>query len=134
MFKEFLFLTFDSEAARVAGLPVRLLNYLLLTLIALTVVMSIKAVGIVLVSALIVAPAAAAQQLTLDFKRMMFYAVGLSILSSWIGLLLSSLLDIASGATIVLTATLVFFISSLLSPHRRHMRRRMAMLHKDVQS
>ncbi len=134
LFKEFLFLTFDSEAARVAGLPVGFLNYLMLTLIALTIVISIKAVGIVLVSALIVAPAAAAQQLTVDFKRMMIYAVGIGVASSWIGLALSSWLDIASGATIVLTATLAFFMCSFLSPHRRNLRRRMAALHNNVQS
>lgn len=132
LFKEFLFLTFDSEAAEVAGLPVRLLNYLMLTLIALTIVVSIKAVGIVLVSALIVAPAAAANQLTDDFKRMMILSVILGIASTWIGLLLSSLLDIASGATIVLVATLIFFICSTLSPNRRTMRQRVRGLQKDM--
>ena len=132
LFKEFLFLTFDSEAAQVAGLPVRFLNYLMLTLISLTVVMSIKAVGIVLVSALIVAPAAAANQLTDDFKQMMLLAALLGVASTWIGLILSSLLDIASGATIVITATIIFFLCSLFSPHRRTLRRRLALLKKNV--
>jgi ABC-type Mn2+/Zn2+ transport system permease subunit len=131
-FKEFLFLTFDSEAAEVAGLPVRMLNYLMLTLISLTIVISIKAVGIVLVSALIVAPAAAANQLTDDFKRMMILAVVLGIASTWIGLLLSSMLDIASGATIVLVATIIFFICAGFSPHRRSMRQRLALLKTDM--
>ena len=132
LFKEFLFLTFDSEAAQVAGLPVRLLNYLMLTLIALTVVVSIKAVGIVLVSALIVAPAAAANQLTDDFKRMMILAVIVGVASTWIGLLLSAWLDIASGATIVLVATIVFFLCTAFSPHRRTMKQRVRGLRKDI--
>lgn len=131
-FKEFLFLTFDAEAARVAGLPVRFLNYLMLTLIALTIVLSIKAVGIVLVSALIVAPAAAAHQLTDDFKKMMALSAALGVGSSWIGLLLSSLFDTASGATIVMTATAVFFLCSALSPHRRNLKRQTALVKHTV--
>ena len=132
LFKEFLFLTFDSEAAEVAGLPVRMLNYLMLTLIALTIVISIKAVGIVLVSALIVAPAAAANQLTDDFKKMMLLAIGLGVSSTWIGLMLSSILDIASGAAIVLVATIIFFLCATFSPHRRTMRQRLAGLKRDM--
>lgn len=132
LFKEFLFLTFDSEAASVAGLPVRMLNYLMLTLISLTVVVSIKAVGIVLVSALIVAPAAAANQLTDDFKQMMLLSAALGVASTWLGLLLSSVLDIASGATIVLVATIIFFLCTAFSPHRRTMRQRVKGLQKDM--
>lgn len=132
LYKEFLFLTFDAEAAQVAGLPVRFLNYLMLTLVAITIVMSIKAVGIVLVSALIVAPAASAQQLSQDFKKMMTLSILIGIASTWIGLFVSSLLDIASGATIVATATLIFFFCSIFSPHRRNMRKRMTVLRKNV--
>ncbi len=131
-FKEFLFITFDSEMARVTGLPVRRLNYLMLTLIALTIVISIKAVGIVLVSALIVTPAAAAHQLTNDFRRMVVIAVSLGIAASWIGLFLSALFDIPSGATIVLTATVLFFLCSVLSPHRRRLHIRRDRLEHDV--
>ncbi len=132
LFKEFLFLTFDSEAAQVAGLPVRFLNYLMLTLVAITIVMSIKAVGIVLVSALIVAPAASAHQLTDDFKKMMILSVIIGIASTWIGLFLSSLLDIASGATIVVTATIIFFLCSALSPNRRQSTQRRQALHQQI--
>jgi ABC-type Mn2+/Zn2+ transport system permease subunit len=132
LYKEFLFLTFDTEAAKVTGLPVRFLNYLMLTLVAVTIVMSIKAVGIVLVSALIVAPAASAQQLSEDFKKMMTLSIVLGVASTWIGLFASSLLDIASGATIVITATLIFFLCSLFSPHRRSLRRRMTVLRKTM--
>jgi ABC-type Mn2+/Zn2+ transport system permease subunit len=114
-FKEFLFLTFDAEMAQVVGIPVRKFNYLMLTLIALTVVVSIKAVGIVLVSALIVTPAATASLFTKDFKRLLMYSVLFGVGSCWLGLFLSALGDLPSGATIVLTATLFFFLSSLIT-------------------
>lgn len=134
LFKEFLFFTFDSEAAQVAGLPVRFLNYLMLTLTAITIVMSIKAVGIVLVSALLVAPAAAAHQLTDDFKKMMLLSVLIGVGSTWIGLILSSSFNIASGATIVMTATILFFLCSAFSPNRRNVKRRMVALRKKIES
>jgi ABC-type Mn2+/Zn2+ transport system permease subunit len=76
-------------------------------------------VGIVLVSALIVTPAAAAYQLSEDFRRVMALAVLIGVTSAIGGLLLSYALDTASGATIVLLATLFFFLSALASPRRR---------------
>lgn len=121
-YKELLFITFDPEMAAVGGLPAGRLHLLLLSLMALAIVLSIKVVGIILVSALIVIPAAAAYQLTEDFHRMMLWAVVLGNLSALGGLLLSYQLDTASGATMVLTATALFFLSTLLSPRRRQIR------------
>lgn len=118
-FKELLFITFDPEMARVSGLPADRLYLLLLSLIALTIVLSIKVVGIILVSALIVIPAAAAYQWTEDFRRMMVLAVLIGDTSAVAGLFLSYRLDTASGATMVLTATAIFFLSVLLSPRHR---------------
>ena len=118
-FKELLFVTFDQEMAEVTGVPAVALYYLLLCLIAVTIVISIKVVGVILVEALIVTPAAAAYQLTDDFRPMMAIAVGVGIVSAVAGLFLSYWLNIASGATIVLTATLIFFAATLLSPRRR---------------
>lgn len=108
-YKELLFLTFDEEMAAVAGIPVRPLYFLLVTLIALTVVVAIKVVGIVLVSALLVIPAAAAWQLAYRPHTMMALSVAFGILSTLGGLGLSYVLDTASGATIVLLATTLFF-------------------------
>ena len=121
-FKELLFITFDPEMARVSGLPAGAIYVLLLSLMALTIVLSIKVVGIILVSALIVIPAAAAYQLTEDFRRMMLLAVVIGNLSAIVGLFLSYGLNTASGATMVLTATLIFFLSALLSPRRQRAR------------
>ena len=120
LFKEFLALSFDAEVAAVMGLPVRKLHYLLLVLIAVTVVLSVKSVGVVLVSALIVTPAAAAYQLTVNFRRMMLLSVLFGVGSALSGLLVSYYIDIPSGAGIVLIATLLFFLAWLFSPRRRH--------------
>ncbi|OGO09309.1 MAG: hypothetical protein A2Y61_04170, partial [Chloroflexi bacterium RBG_13_60_13] len=75
LFKEFFFMSFDEEMAAVSGLPVERLYFLLLGLMALTVIVSIKIVGIILVEALLVIPAAAAFQLTRNFVRMMLLSV-----------------------------------------------------------
>ncbi|MDT8323586.1 MAG: metal ABC transporter permease [Bacteroidota bacterium] len=120
LYKEFLALSFDAEVAAVMGLPVRKLHYLLLVLIALTVVLSVKSVGVVLVSALIVTPAAAAWQLTVSFRRMMLLSLFFGIASSVAGLLISWYVDIPSGAGIVLIATLLFFAAWIFSPRRRN--------------
>ncbi len=133
-YKEFLLLTFDPEMARVVGLPVRTLNLLMLTLVALTVVLSIKSVGVVLVSALIVTPAASAFLLTDDFKKMMWLSVGIGVGASWLGLFISIWLNVASGAAIVMTATLVFFLCFLFSPQRRLMKQRMSRLKQLIKS
>jgi ABC-type Mn2+/Zn2+ transport system permease subunit len=119
LFKELMFITFDPEMAEVSGVPAEKLYFLLLSLIAVTVVISIKVVGIVLVSALLITPAAAAYQLSEDFRKMMVLAVVFSLISTVGGLFLSYWLDTASGATIVLLSTLIFFVSALFSPRRR---------------
>jgi ABC-type Mn2+/Zn2+ transport system permease subunit len=122
LFKEFFFMSFDEEMAAVSGLPVQALYFILLGLVALTVIISVKLVGIILVEALLVIPAAAAFQLTRSFVRMMLIAVLVGVLSGVLGLFLSYWWDIASGATIVLTATVIFLLCFLFSPKRRRRR------------
>ncbi len=117
-YKELLFITFDEEMAQVSGVPAGVLYILLLSLIALTVVLGIKIVGIILVSALIVIPAAAAYQLTEDFHRMIVLSVLLGNASTLVGLFLSYWLNTASGATMVLTATVIFFACAAFSRRR----------------
>ncbi|MDP2728360.1 MAG: metal ABC transporter permease [Dehalococcoidia bacterium] len=121
LFKELLFITFDAEMAQVVGLPATVLYFLLLGLMAATIVVSIKVVGIILVEALIVTPAAAAYQLTNDFRRMMALSVAIGVGSSLIGLFLSFWLNTPSGSTMVLTATFAFFLAAVLSPKRRQL-------------
>ncbi|MGC8777083.1 MAG: metal ABC transporter permease [Candidatus Caldatribacteriaceae bacterium] len=112
-FKEFLVVTLDPETAKATGLPVEAFNSLLTVLVATAIVVSIRVVGIVLVSALIVIPAATALRLFQEIKRVMLFAVLLSILSCLLGLLFSFSLNTPSGATIVLLNA-AFFGASLL--------------------
>ncbi|MDO8689016.1 MAG: metal ABC transporter permease [Dehalococcoidia bacterium] len=122
LFKELLFITFDAEMAQVVGLPATALYFLLLGLMAVTVVVSIKVVGIILVEALIVTPAAAAYQITNDFRRMMALSIAIGIGSSVAGLFLSYWINTPSGGTMVLTATFVFFAAAVFSPKRKRFR------------
>ena len=122
LYKELLFITFDAEMAQVVGVPATRIYFLLLGLMAVTIVVSIKVVGIILVEALIVTPAAAAYQLTHDFRSMMALSIGIGVGSSVAGLFLSYFINTPPGGTIVLTATLAFFAAALLSPKRRRLR------------
>jgi ABC-type Mn2+/Zn2+ transport system permease subunit len=117
-YKEVLFATFDPLGAQAAGYPVGLLEYGLLVLVALAIAVSIQVVGIILVVAMLVTPAATAQLLTSRLGRMIGIAVGLSILESIVGLYLSFYGNWASGATIVLVETACFGLALLLSPRR----------------
>lgn len=108
LWKELLYATFDPLGAGAAGLPVRRLDDLLLVLIAVTIVVSLQAVGIVLVVAMITTPAATAQLLVRRFDRMIGVAAVIGVTSGVIGLYASYLLDVASGASIVLVETVLF--------------------------
>ena len=105
---ELLYSTFDPLGGAAAGLPVGRLDYLFLALIALTIVVSLQAVGIILVVAMLVTPAAIGQLVASSFRRLVAVAVAVGTLSPIVGLYLSYWLDSAAGATIVLVETLVF--------------------------
>jgi len=109
-YKELLLLSFDPTVAEAMGYPTQALNYLLLGLIALTIVISIQAVGIILVVALLVTPSATAYLLTERFFRMMILGVLLAALAAVTGLYISYYLNVASGAAIVLVSTCLFFL------------------------
>jgi manganese/iron transport system permease protein len=128
LWKELLYATFDPLGAAASGLRVGALEYLFLALVAITIVISLQAVGIILVVAMLVTPAATAQLLTVRFGAMMSLAVAISIASAVTGLYLSFWLDVASGATIVLTQTSVFLIVLALSPRTGLLRRRNRMV------
>lgn len=118
-YKEFQFMAFDQDMAEASGIPARWLMFLLNTLIALTVVVSLKAVGAVLVYAMILLPAATAYQLTKSLKGMMIVSISAGVLSSTLGMVLSFIFDIPSGPAIVLLATALFFIALFFSPKRK---------------
>ncbi|MFN8387767.1 MAG: metal ABC transporter permease [Anaerolineales bacterium] len=110
-YKEFTTLSFDPILAATLRLPVDLLNNLLLVLIAVTVAVSLQTVGVALMVAMLVTPAATAYLLTKRLPRMMLLAAVFASLSGVTGLYLSYYLSIASGAAIVLTATFFFILA-----------------------
>jgi len=119
--KELYFIAFDQEMAEASGVPARKMFFLLLTLIALTVVVSLKTVGAILVFAMILIPASTAYQLTHSLTTLTWYSVVIGITTSVTGVVISALWDVPSGPAIVLLATTVFFLSILFSPKRtRH--------------
>jgi len=124
-FKELLFIAFDRETAIASGLPVRSVDYAFLIFLALVVVISIKLVGIILVSALLVIPAATGMQLSRNFRGVLVAAEVAGITSVAVGLYLSYLFDVASGACIVLVLFFLFLLSYALSPRRQYMQRRL---------
>ena len=131
LWKELLYATFDALGAAASGINTGRLEYLFLALVALTIVVSLQAVGIILVVAMLVTPAAAAQLLTVRFTRVMLLAGVIGIASAVAGLYLSYWLDVASGATIVLVQTATFLVVLGFGPRgllaqRRHRERAVA--------
>lgn len=117
-YKEFLVLAFDPMLARTLRLPTTFLRYLLLALIAVTIVVALQVVGIALMLAMLVTPAAAASFLTRRLPSMMLVAAVIGVFSAITGLYASYFLNIASGAAVVLVATLVFILVFLFAPGR----------------
>lgn len=119
LWKELLYSTFDPLGAAASGLPVAALEYLFLGLVAVTIVVSLQAVGIILVVAMLVTPAATAQQLTVRFSRLLVLAMAIGAATAVAGLYLSYWFDVASGATIVLVQTVVFLAVVAMSARQR---------------
>jgi manganese/iron transport system permease protein len=119
LWKELLYATFDPLGAAASGLPVGRLDYLFLGLIALTIVISLQAVGIILVVAMLVTPAATGQLVARSFGRLVVVAIAIGIASPIAGLYLSYWLNAASGATIVLVETGVFIVALVVTSSRR---------------
>ncbi len=115
-YKELLVTSFDATMAQVYGLPVRLIHYFLMTLLTLVTVASLQTVGIILVVAMLITPAATAYLLTDRLSVMVFLAAAIGASASVIGLYFSFTYNLASGATIVLAATAIFIIAFLFSP------------------
>ncbi|HCT8174095.1 TPA: metal ABC transporter permease [Proteus mirabilis] len=111
--KDFMLYCFAPNQARIVGLPVALLHYGLLSILALTIVASMQAVGIILVVAMLISPGITAYLLTRSFSRMITLAILFSVISSVIGTFISFHIDGATGPSIVLTQA-VFFIIALL--------------------
>ncbi|MFW9929675.1 MAG: metal ABC transporter permease, partial [Candidatus Thorarchaeota archaeon] len=116
--KELYFMTFDLEMAKLTGIRVRLLNYLFLILVALTISVSIRGIGAILVFAMVVVPSAAAYLWTFKLNRMIYLSVIFGIFSTISGLYLSFIFDLPTGSSIVMVVMAIFFISFVYSPKR----------------
>ncbi len=117
-YKEFLVLSFDPILATTLRLPVRFLKNLLLVLLAVVIVVSLQAVGVALVLAMLVTPATAAYLITRRLPAMMLTAASIGAASAVAGLYLSFYLNVASGPAIVLVETAAFGLAFLLAPRR----------------
>jgi manganese/iron transport system permease protein len=118
-FKEIQATIFHRDMALSVGLPATLILYGVLLLTGGTVTASLRSIGGLLIFSLILNPAAAAYQLTYSMKRMFLLSAVFGVLSGWIGLLFSYLFDIPSGATIVVTSSVIFMLAAIFSPKRR---------------
>jgi len=114
--RDLLLYCFDANHARSIGLPVTLLYYLLLAILAATIVASLQAVGIILTIAMLIIPGSTAYLLTDRFRWMMFYAITSAVLSCVLGVYFSYFLDGSSGALIVLFQTAFFLLAMLFGP------------------
>jgi len=110
-YRRFMFMTFDRESAKAAGVKVKSLDTLLTILTAVTVVLGMKVVGLLLVSALLVIPSAAGLQLASSFKKAILFASGVALISVILGLIFSFYLDLPASGTIVLLSAVFFLLS-----------------------
>ena len=126
LFKEFQLASFDPVLAHMLGKRPELLRFAMLILLALTIVVSLQTVGVGLVAALLVTPAATAYLLTRRLPMMMAVSAAIGALSSIAGLYVSYYLDVASGAAVVLIATAAFLVAFVAAPGRGVLARRAA--------
>jgi manganese/iron transport system permease protein len=118
-FKEIQATIFHRDMALSVGVPSTLFLYGILFLTGATITASLRSIGGLLIFSLILNPAAAAYQLTYNMKRMFLLAAAFGILSSLAGLFFSYMFNVPSGATIVVTSSLIFLLAALLSPKRK---------------
>lgn len=118
LFKEFMVISFDPVLAATLRLPTNLLRNVMLILLALTVVISLQTVGVGLVAAMLVTPAATAYLLTRRLPAMMLVSAACGAFSAIVGLYLSYYVNIASGAAIVLVCTALFILAFIFAPRR----------------
>ena len=117
-YRKLLFATFDPEVADVAGVKVVRMESLLMLMLAATILFTMKVVGVLLISALLVTPAVVARMLTNSFARMLVIAPIVGASCGFVGMILSYHLDISPGATIILVAAMVFLVAYVVSGTR----------------
>jgi len=118
-YKEIQAVICHRQVALAVGIPATLVFYGILFSTGVTVTASLQSIGGLLIYSLLLNPAAAAYQLTYDLKRMLLIAAAFGILSCWVGLVVSYYFNLPSGASIVITSSLVFGLATVFSPKRK---------------
>ncbi len=118
-YKEIQAVICHRDVALAVGIPATIVFYGLLFSTGVTITASLQSIGGLLIYSLILNPAAAAYQLTYSLKRMLIIAVAFGVISCWVGLAVSYLLDIPSGAAIVITSAIIFGLATAFSPKRK---------------
>ena len=114
LFRPILYVSFDEQFAKTRGIPVMLMNYVLIILVALTVVLSIRIAGIILVLSILTIPQNIANLFTNRFGKIMLWSVALGFLASFLGLVVSYYMDIPSGATIIFTLVVMYLAARIV--------------------
>ncbi|MCL1991114.1 MAG: metal ABC transporter permease [Defluviitaleaceae bacterium] len=117
-YKELLLTSFDETMATVYGVKTKLIHYLFLFVLTVVIVFAIQLVGVILIVAMMITPAATAYLLTHHMHRMLIVSTLLSVSASMIGVFLSLQLNVSAGSTIVLTSFVIFLITFLLAPKK----------------
>lgn len=126
-YRTILFISFDEEYARSHKIPVETFNYLMLTLVALVIVINIRIAGIILVISYLTIPQSTANLFVNDLKKIIFYSVIISFVGSCLGLTLSYLWNIPSGATIIFVFVIIFAAARLLAFLRDNKQRKISI-------
>ena len=114
LYKPILYLAFDEQFARTRGIPVMLLNYLIIVLVALTIVLSIRIAGIILVLSLLTIPQNITNIFTNRFGHIIVGSILIGVFASVSGLIISYFLDIPSGATIIFTLVILYLAARFI--------------------
>ncbi len=131
-YKEIQATVFQRDMARAVGVPATVMLYSILFMTGATITASFSSIGGLLIFSLILNPAAAAYQLTYNMKRMFLLSAAFGVISSWMGLLFSYLFNIPSGATIVVTSSVIFLIAVIFSPKRKVKRWQKVPVEKEI--
>ena len=118
-FRTILYLSYDEDFARTSGIRVTLFNYLMMALIALTIVLNIRVVGIILILSLLTIPQATANLFTKSFKMLMLFSTAIAFVGTFAGLLVSYWADIPSGAAIIFTLVIIFGLAKVIQLLRK---------------
>lgn len=120
LYKELLYISFDEEGAKISSIPFNKVNLIFTVLVALTIASSMRIVGILLVSSMMILPVATSLQVAKSFKQVIFYSIFFAELSSILGFFAAYYFDIASGGTIVLVSVAILLLVLIVKKYVKH--------------